>query len=86
MDHIARLFPDRNNSTLDGGEQARQARNNILADRVLADLIQQLDAVCELHAQADTADALQRAQTLVDDALRQAANFLFELRRRRLGI
>jgi predicted deacylase len=86
MNHIARLFPDRNNSTLDGREQARQARNNILADRVLADLIQQLDAVRDLHAQANTADALQRAQTLVDDALRQATNFLFELRRKQLGI
>ena len=60
--------------------------NNILADRDLVDLIQQLDVVRELHEQADTSDALQRVQTLVDDALRQATNFLFELRRQRLGI
>jgi hypothetical protein len=49
-------------------------------------LIQQLDAVRELHEQANTADALLHAQTLVDDALRQATNFLFELRRKQLGI
>jgi hypothetical protein len=60
--------------------------STILTDRVLADLIQQLDAVRDLHEQVDTADALQRAQTLVDDALRQATNFLFELRRKQLGI
>jgi hypothetical protein len=60
--------------------------NNILADRILVDLIQQLDAVRELHEQANTADALLHAQTLVDDALRQATNFLFELRRKQLGI
>ena len=60
--------------------------NNILADRALTDLIERLDAVRELHERADTSDALQRAQTLVDDALRQATNFLFELRRQRLGI
>jgi hypothetical protein len=62
------------------------AMNNILADRILVDLIQQLDAVRELHEQANTADALLHAQTLVDDALRQATNFLFELRRKQLGI
>ncbi|HVI65236.1 MAG TPA: hypothetical protein VM910_22035 [Bradyrhizobium sp.] len=60
--------------------------NNILTDHILVDLIQQLDAVRDLHEQADTADALQRAQTLVDDALRQVTNFLFELRRKQLGI
>jgi len=60
--------------------------NNILADRILVDLIQQLDVVRELHEQADNADALLHAQTLVDDALRQATNFLFELRRKQLGI
>ena len=60
--------------------------NNILADRILVDLIQQLDVVRELHEQADTSDALQRVQTLVDDALRQATDFLFELRRKQLGI
>ena len=48
--------------------------------------IQQLDAVRELHERADTTDALWRAQTLVDDALRQATDFLFELRRKQLGI
>src|SRR5262245_36866244 len=62
------------------------AMNDRLADRSLVDLIERLDAVRELHEQADTADALQRAQTLVDDALRQATNFLFELRRKQLGI
>jgi hypothetical protein len=62
------------------------AVNNILADRILTDLIQQLDAVRDLLEQADTADALQRVLILVDDALRQATNFLFELRRQRLGI
>ena len=62
------------------------AMNNILVDRSLVDLIERLDAVRELHEQADTTDALQRMQTLVDDALRQATNFLFELRRQRLGI
>ena len=60
--------------------------NNVLTDRILVDLIQQLDAVRDLHEQADTADALQRVQILVDDALRQATNFLFELRRKQLGI
>ena len=60
--------------------------NNIRADRILVDLIQQLDAVRELHERADTTDALWRAQTLVDDALRQATDFLFELRRKQLGI
>jgi len=60
--------------------------NNILVDRSLVDLIERLDAVRELHEQADTTDALQRMQTLVDDALRQATNFLFELRRKQLGI
>jgi len=60
--------------------------NNILTDCILVDLIQQLDAVRELHERVDTTDALQRAQTLVDDALRQATNFLFELRRQRMGI
>ena len=60
--------------------------NNILADRILVDLIQQLDAVRDLHKQADTTDALQRVQVLVDDALRQVTHFLFELRRQRLGI
>jgi len=60
--------------------------NNILADRILVDLIQQLDVVRELDEQADSADALLHAQTLVDDALRQATNFLFELRRKQLGI
>jgi hypothetical protein len=60
--------------------------NNILADRDLVDLIQQLDVVRELDEQADSADALLHAQTLVDDALRQATNFLFELRRKQLGI
>jgi len=60
--------------------------NNILADRSLVDLIERLDAVRDLHEQADTTDALQRAQPFVDDALRQATNFLFELRRQRLGI
>ena len=60
--------------------------NNILTDHILVDLIQQLDAVRDLHEQADTADALQRVQILVDDALRQATNFLFELRRKQLGI
>ena len=62
------------------------AVNNILADRILVDLIQQLDTIRELHEQADTSDALQRVQTLVDDALRQATDFLFELRRKQLGI
>jgi hypothetical protein len=62
------------------------AVNNILADRILVDLIQQLDAVRDLHKQADTTDALQRVQVLVDDALRQVTHFLFELRRQRLGI
>ena len=62
------------------------AMNNILVDRSLVDLIERLDAVRELHEQADTTDALQRMQTLVDDALRQATNFLFELRRKQLGI
>jgi len=60
--------------------------NNIRADRILVDLIQQLDTIRELHEQADTSDALQRVQTLVDDALRQATDFLFELRRKQLGI
>ena len=60
--------------------------NTILADRALVDLINQLDVVRALHEQADTADALQRTQPLVDDALRQATNFLFELRRKQLGI
>jgi len=60
--------------------------NNILADRTLDDLVRWLDAVRDLHEQADTADALQRTQTLVDDALRQATDFLFELRRKQLGI
>ena len=60
--------------------------NNILADRDLVDLIQQLDVVRELDEQADSADALLHAQTLVDDALRQATDFLFELRRKQLGI
>ena len=62
------------------------AVNNIRADRILVDLIQQLDTIRELHEQADTSDALQRVQTLVDDALRQATDFLFELRRKQLGI
>jgi hypothetical protein len=62
------------------------AVNNVLADRILTDLIQQLDAVRDLLEQADTADALQRVLILVDDALRQATNFLFELRRKQLGI
>jgi|SRR6516164_8665214 ABC-type lipoprotein export system ATPase subunit len=57
--------------------------NNILADHIL---IRQFDAVRKLYEQADTADALQRVQILVDDALRQVTNFLFELRRERLGI
>ena len=63
--------------------------NDILADRSLVDLIERLDAVLELRElceQADTADALQHVQTLVDDTLRQAADFLFELRRKQLGI
>jgi len=60
--------------------------NNVLTDRILVDLIQQLDVVRELHEQADTTDALQRMQILVDDALRQVTNFLFELRRKQLGI
>ena len=60
--------------------------NNILADRTLVDLIERLDVVREIHEQADTTDALLRAQTLVDDALRHATNFLFELRRQQLGI
>jgi hypothetical protein len=76
------LFADRGQ----GRFHLSPAVNNILADRVLDDLIQRLDAVRELHERADTTDALWRAQTLVDDALRQATNFLFELRRQRLGI
>ena len=60
--------------------------STILADRTLVDLIQRLDAVRDLHEQADTANALQRAQALVNDALRQVTNFLFELRRKQLGI
>ena len=60
--------------------------NDILADRSLVDLIERLDAVRELHERADTTDALQRTQPLVDDTLRQATDFLFELRRKQLGI
>ena len=68
------------------GEAHMANESTILADRTLADLIERLDVVRELHEQADTTDALLRAQTLVDDALRQATNFLFELRRQQLGI
>jgi hypothetical protein len=60
--------------------------NDILADRALDDMIRRLDAVRGLHEQANTSDALQEVRVLVGDALRQVADFLFELRRRRQGI
>src|SRR5262245_16342270 len=68
------------------GEAPMVNENTILADRNLIDLIERLDVVRELHEQADTADALRRVQTLVGDALRQATDFLVELRRQQLGI
>lgn len=65
--------------------------NDILADRALDDLVRWLDEVREVHEQAHAhaardLDTMQNLQFLIDDALREVANFLFELRRKQLGI
>jgi hypothetical protein len=66
--------------------KTRGLGSDILADRALDDMVRRLDAVRDLHEQANTSNALQEMRFLVGDALRQVADFLFELRRRQQGI
>jgi hypothetical protein len=65
--------------------------NDILADHELVDMIQWLDDVRSIHEQAhkhavNDADTMRHLQFLIDDALRESADFLFALRRKQLGI
>jgi hypothetical protein len=57
--------------------------NEILHIRVLSDMIERIDDVRDLLEHADTCE-LPRSQTLTDNALREVADFLVELRAQRL--
>jgi hypothetical protein len=65
--------------------------DDILAERALDDMVRWLDDVRDIHEQAHAhaardLDTMQNLQFLIDDVLREATEFLFELRCKQLGI
>jgi hypothetical protein len=64
------------------GNKVMRDIHSILADRALLDLIEHLDAVRSLH---ETADHNVHIAILVDNALREVAGFLVQLREERLN-
>jgi len=57
----------------------------ILADRVLLDLIERLEAVRDILEQNPSETALTHLQVLGDNALREAIDYFVELRAERLA-
>jgi hypothetical protein len=58
--------------------------NEILHIRVLSDMIERIDDVRDLLEHADTCE-LPRLQTLANNTLREAVDYLVELREQRLA-